>query len=94
MIRFDLNPQEILALQNILYEHLGSYHKNVYDHKDPLVGVYQRLNTLIVSSFADKLLQPVNTWLKQEQEKIDKLQGESPSTKLLSSDDKEPWPTQ
>ena len=89
-MKLNLNAKELLALHNLLLEY-----RNVIDNGH-LEQVYNRIRACIVSALTNKAIDPVDEWLVNEQQKIDKLTNESSKTEERDTDpdtlDKVPSP--
>lgn len=82
-MKLNLNARELLALHNLLRDKVsfGTTSECVQ-----LQHVYNRIQTCIVSALTNKATDPVDEWLVNEQQKIDKLTNESSKTEERDTD--------
>lgn len=97
-MKLNINPKELLALYNALYERFeGPEGRDVSEYKedDPRAGdavqlkqVYNRLRAIIVAGLTNpgKVVDPVDSWLKHEQEKVDKLNDQNDTLRTEARD--------
>ena len=97
-MKLNINPKELLALYNALYDRFdGPNAHDVCEYKedDPRAGdavqlkqVYNRLRAIIVAGLTNpgKVVDPVESWLKHEQEKVDKLNDQNETLKVEARD--------
>lgn len=76
-MKLTVNSKELLALHNFLHKKCEHDHSDVGDDDVQLRQVYGRLRAIIIASLTNKAEDPVESWLKREQSKIDKLNEES-----------------
>lgn len=74
-MKFDISAKELLALHNLLLASVefGS----LKDDRVILSNVYDRLRFYLLSALKNKGADPIDDWMKSEQQKIDKLILES-----------------
>lgn len=93
-MKLNINPKELLALYNALYERFDGRHTaydecKAEDSGSPpsddahLRQVYNRLRAILVAGLTNpgKAVDPVDSWLKHEQDKIDRLNDQNASLK-------------
>lgn len=90
-MKLNVNPKELLALYNMLYERFDG--TNCHDEckaddsgpsdETHLRQVYNRLRAIIVAGLTNpsKAVDPVDSWLKHEQAKIDDLKAQNEGIK-------------
>lgn len=97
-MKLNINPKELLALYNVLYERFdGGQAHDLSDYKadDPtgndavqLKQVYNRLRAILIAGLTNpnKSVDPVDSWLKHEQAKIDDLKQQNEELKEVAKD--------
>lgn len=89
-MKLNVNPKELLALHNVLYERFEDNRCHDENKDDSgtidevqLRQIYNRLRAIIVASLISygKVVDPVDSWFKHEQLKIDDLQQQNESLK-------------
>lgn len=95
-MKLNINAKELLALYNVLYERFDG--RQAYDTKadndgDPsdetqLRQVYNRLRAIIVAGLTNpnKVIDPVDAWVKHESAKIDRLNDQNEELKADARD--------
>lgn len=97
-MKLNINAKELLALYNVLYERFDGRH--AYDEckaedsgappsdEAQLRQVYNRLRAIIVAGLTNpsKAVDPVDSWLKHEQAKIDDLKAQNEELRQAASD--------
>lgn len=81
-MKLNVNPKELLALYNLLHTKVGQ-NQEVSDEGDGvhLRQVYNRLRAIIVAGLINKAVDPVDSWLKHEQEKVNRLNDQVDAVK-------------
>lgn len=97
-MKLNINAKELLALYNALYERFDGFNgHNLLDYKDDdlrandttrLRQVYSRLRAIIVAGLTNpnKIVDPIDSWLKHESAKIDRLNDQNAALKDVACD--------
>jgi hypothetical protein len=84
-MKLNINPKELLALHNLLYERLeGDDDCKAGDEPSDetnLRELYKRIRSCIIGALANKgVVDPLDGWLHGQQQKIDELKEANAST--------------
>lgn len=76
-MKLNVNPKELLALYNLLHAKVEQ-RLEVNDEGDDvhLRQVYNRLRAITIAALTNKAIDPVDSWLKHEQEKVNRLNSQ------------------
>lgn len=86
-MKLNVNPKELLALYNLLHARVEQS-REVSDVGDDvhLRQVYNRLRAIIVAGLTNKVVDPVDSWLKHEKEKVERLNDQVDAVKAKARD--------
>lgn len=97
-MKLNINAKELLALYNVLYERFDGptgHDLDEYKADDPsandavqLKQVYNRLRAILIAGITNpsKVIDPVDSWLKHESVKIDRLNDQNEVLKEVAKD--------
>lgn len=97
-MKLNITPKELLALYNVLYDRFdGPQGRDTCEYKtdDPaasdavqLKQVYGRLKAILIAGLANpsKQLDPLDSWLANEGEKVDALVAQNEELKEIAKD--------
>lgn len=80
-MKISINPKELLALHDVLNEHLRNADEGAVDSSH-LRQVHNRIRAMIIAGLTDpnKVVDPVDSWLKHESAKIARLKQQGTPT--------------
>lgn len=85
-MKLNINPKELLALYNLLGQSLGQPDDRGDDGVQ-LRQLHGRLRAIIIAGLTNKTIDPVDSWLKHEQEKVNRLNSQVDAvSKVLTCD--------
>jgi hypothetical protein len=86
-MKLNINAKELLALYNLLHAKVEAGQEAGDEGDDvQLRQVYNRLRAIIVAGLTSKAVDPVDSWLKHEQEKIDDLNQQNEQLREVAKD--------
>lgn len=86
-MKLNVNPKELLALYNLLHARVEQRQEVSEEGDDVhLRQVYNRLRAIIVAGLTNKAVDPVDSWLKHEQEKVNRLNDQVDAVKAEARD--------
>lgn len=82
-MKLNINPKELLALYNLLHAKVEQGQEVGAEGDDvQLRQIHGRLRAIIIAGLTGKAVDPVDSWLKHEQEKVDRLNDQNESLKV------------
>lgn len=85
-MKLNINAKELLALYNLLTQVTEQTKDTQEGDAVQLRQIHGRLKAIIIAGLSGKATDPVDSWLKHEQDKIDKLSDQNQHLKEVARD--------
>jgi len=93
-MKLNINPKELLALYNVLYERYESCAGGTCYKEDDeraaadtnLHELYKRVKACIIASLTNKMVDPLDSWMEGQQRRIGELHDQNDKVKKEAQD--------